>query len=294
MQRGKNHYQIGELAKVSGLSIKTLRYYDRKELLIPEERDPDNKYRCYSEKQLLEALMINELKNRGFTLMEMRKILSSKTFDSLNMILENKTKSILEEIERLENQLSAIDSSRTCLLRSMAITDEQNSEPNIEEFQIRKFPSMKYLFTRAKSRILADELFWDRCVEIYRLRDQGGYSVCGPLTAVFHEHYTKQFFFDEGDLELMIPVEYKGEEVPYIKEFGGFDVASAVFVGKYSAMLDTYNRLVGWVEKSGLILSGTPIEEYLVEFSQGVAEDKYVTRINLPVTRPSVEPTACK
>ena len=43
-----NLYTIGQLAKLAGISTKTLRVYERKGLLLPE-RNADNSYRLYSE-----------------------------------------------------------------------------------------------------------------------------------------------------------------------------------------------------------------------------------------------------
>lgn len=44
----KNRYTIGQLAKLAGISAKTLRIYERKGLLTPE-RNLDNNYRTYGE-----------------------------------------------------------------------------------------------------------------------------------------------------------------------------------------------------------------------------------------------------
>ena len=41
-------YTIGQLAKLAGISTKTLRVYERKGLLVPE-RNEDNSYRMYGE-----------------------------------------------------------------------------------------------------------------------------------------------------------------------------------------------------------------------------------------------------
>lgn len=288
MKRGKARYHIGEVAATSGLSVKTLHYYDRKGLLVPQERDPGNKYRCYTEKQLLTALMLREMKNRGFTLMEMRNLLASTSIDTLDSILEEKSRAIKDEINNLQSQLAAIDSSRTCVLNSLALVGDHSDDAG-QEFQIRQMPPGKFIFTRAKSRIFANELFWDRCVEIYRLRDLGGHNVCGPLTAVFHEHYTRQFFFEDGDLELMLPVTYDGPDLPYVKSRDEITVASGTFMGMYSDMLGIYIKLAKWIEQSGYAISGSPIEEYLVEFSQGISMEEYVTRISFPVTKAKSE-----
>ena len=42
------YYTIGQLAKLAGVSTKTLRVYERKSLLLPE-RNGENDYRIYGE-----------------------------------------------------------------------------------------------------------------------------------------------------------------------------------------------------------------------------------------------------
>ena len=46
------YYTIGQLAKLAGISTKTLRVYERKGLLLPE-RNEENDYRIYGEEAML-------------------------------------------------------------------------------------------------------------------------------------------------------------------------------------------------------------------------------------------------
>jgi effector-binding domain-containing protein len=100
---------------------------------------------------------------------------------------------------------------------------------------------------------------------------------------IFHEHYTRQFFFEDGDLEILLPV--SGAVLPgeHLKEFGGFRVASTTFIGFYNNLLPVYLDLVKWIESHDLEITGDPIEEYIAEFTHGVSREEYVTRINFPV-----------
>ncbi len=41
-------YKIGEMSKLCGLPVKTLRYYDQLGLLAPDRIDPFTGYRYYS------------------------------------------------------------------------------------------------------------------------------------------------------------------------------------------------------------------------------------------------------
>ena len=49
----KEYYCIGEVSSICNISIRTLRYYDEIELIVPEIRKEDSKYRYYSKEQMV-------------------------------------------------------------------------------------------------------------------------------------------------------------------------------------------------------------------------------------------------
>ena len=65
--------QIGEFSKRSGVSVRTLRYYDQMNLFNPIEIDLFTGYRYYDETQIDDIKLINELKQVGFKLDEIKK-----------------------------------------------------------------------------------------------------------------------------------------------------------------------------------------------------------------------------
>src|SRR5438552_11453619 len=66
--------QIGELAKRGGVSIQTVRYYERCGLLPKPERKP-SRYRIYGEKDVHRLQFIRHAKALGFTLDEIKHVL---------------------------------------------------------------------------------------------------------------------------------------------------------------------------------------------------------------------------
>ena len=56
---------IGETARVSGLSVSALRFYDRTGVLVPALVDPDNGYRWYSGPQVDQARLVAGLRRVG-------------------------------------------------------------------------------------------------------------------------------------------------------------------------------------------------------------------------------------
>ena len=85
-----NLYTIGRLAKLAGISTKTLRVYERKGLLIPE-RNADNSYRLYGEEAVRTLEKIQLMKWLDFSLDQIAEFL--QLYESVSrekMLLEQK------------------------------------------------------------------------------------------------------------------------------------------------------------------------------------------------------------
>ena len=77
--------KIGELAKQTGLSIRTLHYYDEIGLLCPSDRN-DVGHRLYSNEDIIRLQQILSLRQLGFALKEIRECLENPDF-SLSQII---------------------------------------------------------------------------------------------------------------------------------------------------------------------------------------------------------------
>jgi MerR family copper efflux transcriptional regulator len=69
-----NSIGIGTLAKRAGVSIDTIRYYEKSGLLPPEARLPSG-YRRYTAEQVSRLLFIRRAQELGFTLKDIRELL---------------------------------------------------------------------------------------------------------------------------------------------------------------------------------------------------------------------------
>ncbi len=68
-------YRIGEFARLSGVSIKTLRFYDQIGLLQPATVDSRTQYRFYDPRQLQDLAAIRALKALGASLDDIRLVI---------------------------------------------------------------------------------------------------------------------------------------------------------------------------------------------------------------------------
>ena len=75
-------YTVKQLADISGISGRSLRFYDQIGLLKPAFYG-DNQYRYYQHNQLLRLQQILFFKELGFSLNKIKRILDSDKFDTV-------------------------------------------------------------------------------------------------------------------------------------------------------------------------------------------------------------------
>lgn len=290
MNSPSNLYTVGQISKLCNIPIQTLHYYDREEVLKPEVRDAKNNYRFYSEKQLVDILLIKELKSLGFSLETIKKFTRAKDLLNLKLELEAKQKEIEDNIRNLQKQLHVAVNNANIVINGLKLLESshltaQNNREKSYHIELKKIPQSLVVFTRYRSKCNAAELFLERYAELQRVREGHHLFTCEPLTAVFHEHYTTQFFAHETDLEVCLPLVEEKKGCPAVKEFGGFLAATTIHVGGYRDALPGYLAIVEWIKHHGFAINGPAIEEYIIGPLNTDYESNYVTRIMLPVEK---------
>lgn len=112
-------YKIGDFSKITGASIRTLRYYDEIDLFKPDEVDLFTGYRYYSEQKIKEYEIITELKDVGFTLDEIK-----EHWNRFNdQVMLAKKKQLLNESVLLSDRIKKIDKLRSYITGGKIIID---------------------------------------------------------------------------------------------------------------------------------------------------------------------------
>jgi len=78
-------FTIGEFSRITGLSIKALRLYHEKGILIPGHIDPGTNYRYYDDANVDKAKIIVYLRDMEFALADIKDILSNYN-DEANLV----------------------------------------------------------------------------------------------------------------------------------------------------------------------------------------------------------------
>jgi len=112
------HYSIQQLAGMSGVSVRTLHYYDQIGLLRAN-RNPKNGYRVYSENDVLYLQQILFYRALDISLEEIEKMIHATDFSLLNslykqkMLVEKKQKNYKKIIRTIEKTIARIEQNNT-------------------------------------------------------------------------------------------------------------------------------------------------------------------------------------
>jgi DNA-binding transcriptional MerR regulator len=133
-------YTIKQLGKLSGVSTRTLRFYDEIGLLKPAFYG-DNQYRYYKEEQLLLLQQILFFRELEFPLNDIKRILQSHDFDKIKSLQQHKS-SLQSNVERTQTLIQTID-------KTISHLRGQNKMPIEEMFEgfdpIKQQEHEKYL-----------------------------------------------------------------------------------------------------------------------------------------------------
>ena len=105
MQAPSGSYSIGDMSRETGLSVSTLRYYEKLGLLAPVPRSAGN-IRQYGEADLERLRMLECLKNTGMALKDIRTFFS--WCDEGDATIAQRLKIILDQREAVEEQITEL------------------------------------------------------------------------------------------------------------------------------------------------------------------------------------------
>ncbi len=108
-------YRIGEISKLTGLSVRTIRYFEEEGLL--DSKRTDGGQRIYSDQDLVYIKRILELKGLGFRLSEINRIFSLKREDEsgnkrraeLLRIYSERLREDREKVEALRHHIDELE-----------------------------------------------------------------------------------------------------------------------------------------------------------------------------------------
>ena len=269
--------RIGDFSKLSRVSVKTLRYYDEMGLLKPVCVDSFTGYRLYEYSQLSVLHRILALKDLGFSLEEIGRLLDDElTVEQMRGMLKlrqtearQRLREEAERLERIESQLRQIEQEEVMSKYDVVIK-------NVEEIRIA---SVRDVVPTPPDQIgLWDEL------ESY-LKTQHVH----PEGACFALYHDDEFKETNWDLEVCEPIraELAATSRIHVQTLPAVSaMASTIHNGPFTTIGEAYSAIGKWISENGYRIVGPCREVYLRE-AENVGQDdpNTVTEIQFPVEK---------
>lgn len=266
--------QIGEYARLTGLPVRTVRYYGDLGLLPPAEIDPSSGYRRYRVSQVERANRLQALKETGLSLDEIRLVLddqlSGQQFQQLLELkiaeLEQEKDLIAERLQRAKAQLLLVQQRLERPMADVTIKTLDRTTIAFVRDQIGGIAEIGPMFPKLFSAVNpADGV--------------------GPAANIYH------YFADDGssiDLEAAIPVPdgYEATAPAETRVIEPVEVASLMHHGAFNRLHEAHTDLLRWVEENGYTVSG-PAYEWNLVCTEPVTQDNesYITEVQVEVTK---------
>ncbi len=286
-EKGLVMLKIGEFSKSTGMTIKALRHYENLGLIRPYWIDKYTGYRYYEESQVILVRRIAYLKTLGFSLGEVKRLLSSNLSEEEQLrIFETKRLDVKTQLEQDQWRLSALDQH---LLHSFPLHYLDQSIKEISmELETKNLPGFKVvgLLYTGKNENQEISALWgqfnERGEELCPRDTQVCYGICrvpGQEALSKGDHsplgMEQQNMTDiPVDFEYVAGVQYKeGQPLPkgtVIREVPECTVAVFKHVGAADTLHQTYHNIYSsWLPASAYqpLEPGFDMEVYTDEFT---------------------------
>ena len=270
----KTKLKIGEFSKMMQVTVKTLRHYEQKGLLVPYEVDEWTGYRYYSITQMQRLNTIRGLQRQGFTLEEIKELLED---GAQTPSIEQLT----QKIEETERHLQLLMERRNQLLKWM---DSHKQIKTMEKFSIQSLPEIIVASHREViSGYSALELL---CVNKIGPEMQRLGCKCPPPGYCFTIEHNQEFCAENIDIEYCEQVEEMGVDSDII-QFKHLDAVPKALcmkhVGPYEHFHESFIEAFAYMEEQGYKMAGALRTSYIDGAWNQEDPEKWLSIIQIPI-----------
>ncbi|MFH1197441.1 MAG: MerR family transcriptional regulator [bacterium] len=231
-------FSIGEFSRITSLSIKSLRLYHEKEILVPSVIDDFTGYRYYNEANIETARTIRILKDYDFSLAEIKEILDECNDESelVEQLLKKR-----EEIEKKINRYKEVSRSIELVIQK----EKENTMSAKEDFEIeqKELDTILIAGHRMKGK------YSDVGDAFGMIAKKFGRHINGKAMTLYYDGEYKE---NDADFEGCFPIR-KGSDEPGIsvRELKGGKCVSLIHKGPYENLGKSYKRIYSYINEKG-------------------------------------------
>ena len=256
---GEEFLSIKEFAELVGMTIESLRHYDRKDVFHPAKRGIgfENKYRFYAPTQITTVKMIRTLAEIGVPLQTIKELAQNRTPEKLLKLLSKHKDIVTGQICYLQ-EVCSIVSTFTELLHSGVSAIE-------DEVYVSEMPENRILLGGIND-FEGSVGFYREFVRFYKAQHEPELNMSYPIGGFWE---SMEAYLVEPSLPIrFFSLDPKGNER---KAAGLYLIAYTR--GYYAQTNDLPERMAAFAKKNGLVFNGPVYNIYLFD-EMSVADPK--------------------
>lgn len=270
----KTKLKIGEFSQMMQVTIKTLRHYEQKGLLLPDEVDEWTGYRFYSHEQMQKLNTIRDLRKLGFSLEEIKDLYDDDTHTP-------SFEQITKKVEETEKELKKLKERRDKLLEWR---DSRNKIKEMDKFSIQRLPSI--IVASHREIIPNYQYIGEMCCNVIGPEMQRLGCKCPPPGYCFTIEHNGEYSPTDIDIEYCEQVEEKGADSPIIQFKELPEVPTSLCMkhyGPYERFHESYEELFKFIEENAYKITGKPRCCYVDGIWNQEDQEKWLSIIQVPV-----------
>ena len=273
----KNSYSIGEFSQVTGLSVKTLRFYHEKGILVPSSVDETTGYRFYDPGKIEKARVIMRLRQMEFSIEDIAAVLGecSDEADILNYLEQQKN--TLQQ--RIQEDCDIVHSLNEIIAKEKAA--RQLLESSCFAVEEKGFEPMLIAGIRMKGK------YSDCGAGFSRLGKAIGRYICGKALCLY---YDGEYREDDANFEPCFPIRQEvAADGISIRQLPGGRCLSLVHRGPYDQLGRSYAKILKQAEERKW-KTALPTREIYLKGPGMIFKGNprnYLTEIQLPLASPA-------
>jgi len=274
--RYRTKLKIGEFSQMMQVTVKTLRHYEQKGLLMPDEVDEWTGYRFYTIDQMQKLNNIRELQRLGFSLDEIKDLYEDDSHDPSISQLSNK-------IKETEQQLRNLIDRRTKLLNWRNSLKEIKT---MEKFSIQSLPEI--IVASHREVIPNYPAIGDMCCNVIGPEMQRLGCKCPTPGYCFTIEHNMEYTPSDIDIEYCEQVEEMGKDSSIIQFKRLEAVPTAICMkhyGPYDRFYESYTALFKYIEEQGYKITDKPRCCYIDGIWNQEDPEKWLSIIQVPVEK---------
>jgi DNA-binding transcriptional MerR regulator len=275
----QNCLAIGDFARATHMSVKTLRYYHRVGLLEPADVDPDTGYRRYTTDQIPSAQIIRRFRDLDMPVEEVKQVLAAPDVETRNELIAAHLNRLEEGLTRTQDAVSS--------LRDLLARPSPPELADIGRLRVDATPAAAI----SEPLDIEDAGPWYRGAlgELYATIDAQGQSPGGPSGGIYA---TELFSHGLGQATIFVPctgpLRPMGRVTSLVVPPGEF--ATVIHPGTDNSIDRAYGSLASYVTQHALAVDG-PIREYYLTGQRDTQDTaQWRTQICWPVFHTGPEP----